>query len=60
MGIVAILAMRSGPSEQIFNLPFQGCCIWNLIEIGPAVSELSFEKCDDANNATVQVPNATY
>ena len=30
MGIVAILAMRPGPSEQIFNLPLPGRCIWNL------------------------------
>ena len=27
MGIVAILAMRPGPFEQIFNLPLPECCI---------------------------------
>ena len=45
MGIVAILAMRPGLFEQIFNLPLPGCCIWNLIEIDSAVSEEKlFEK----------------
>ena len=27
MGIVAILVMRPGPFEQIFNLPLPGCSI---------------------------------
>ena len=49
MGIMAILAMRAGPSAKIFNLPLPGCCMWNLIEIGPVVSEKSFEKVDDAD-----------
>ena len=39
MGIVAILSMRPGPFEQNFNLLWPGYCIWNLIEIDPAVSE---------------------
>ena len=39
MGIVAKLFLRPGPFEQIFNLPLPGCCIWNLIEIGPPVSK---------------------
>ena len=50
MGVAAILVMRPGPFEQIFNLLLPGCYIWNLIEIGPAVSEeKSFEKVDDTN-----------
>ena len=52
MGIVAILAKRPRPFEQISNLILPGCCIWNLIEIGPAVSEeKSFEKVNDADDA---------
>ena len=40
MGMAAILI----PFEQIFNQPLPGGCVWNLIEIGPAVSEKkSFE-----------------
>ena len=50
MCIVAILVRRPGPSEKIFSLQFPGCCILNLIEIGPVVSEeKSFEKVDDTN-----------
>ena len=52
MGIVAILAMRLVPFEQVFNLPLPGCRIWNLIEIGLVVSEKKlFEKVDDADDA---------
>ena len=43
IGIMAILVRRPGPFQQIFNLPLPGCCIWNLTEIGPAVSEEKFE-----------------
>ena len=51
MGIVAILFMRPGAFEQIFNLPLPVCCIWNLILIGPVVSEKkSFEKGYDATD----------
>ena len=53
MGIVTTLVMRSETFEQIFNLPLPGCCIWNLIEIGPAVSEKSFEKVDDPNDGSL-------
>ena len=50
VGMVAILDMWPGPFEQICNLPLPGCCIWNLIGIGPAVSEeKSFEKVDNAD-----------
>ena len=42
--MVAILAIRPAPSEQIFNKPLPGGCIWNLIEISTVVSkENSFE-----------------
>ena len=51
MGMVAILAKRPKPFEQIFNISLPGCCIWNLIEIGPAVSEEKlFEKVDNADD----------
>ena len=51
MGMAAILAMWPGPFEQILNPPLQGCSIWNLIEIGPGVSEKkSYEKVDDADD----------
>ena len=51
MSTVTILVKRPGPFEQIFNLPLPGYCIWNLIEIGPAVSEeKSFEKVEDAHD----------
>ena len=44
MDMAAILLIRSGPFDQIFNQPLPGGCIWNLIKIGPAVSEnKSFE-----------------
>ena len=50
MGIVAIWAMRPGPFEYIFKLPLPGWCTWNLIEIGPAVSEeKSFENVNTFN-----------
>ena len=53
MGIMAILVMRPGPFEQIFNLPMLGCCILNLIEIGPAVSEQKFFEKVDINVYTI-------
>ena len=43
----AILAMWPGPFEQILDPLLPGCCIWNLTEIGPAVSEEKlFENVD--------------
>ena len=38
-GMMVILVMWSGLSEQIFNQPLPRDCIINLIENGPAVSE---------------------
>ena len=39
IGIVAILFLRPGPFEQIFNLALSGCCRWNSVENVPSVSE---------------------
>ena len=51
MGRAAILVIRPVPIEQIFNQPLPGSCIWNLIEIGPAVSEVKLsEKIDDTRD----------
>ena len=47
MGMAAILLIRPVPFEQIFKQPLPGACIWNLIKIGPTVSEeKSFENVD--------------
>ena len=47
MGIAAILVMWPGRNIQIFFPPLSRGCIWNLIEIGPVVSEeKSFENVD--------------
>ena len=44
MDMAAILTKRPVPFEQIFNQILPGSCIWNLIQIGQAVSEeKSFE-----------------
>ena len=51
MGMAAILAMIPIPFEQILNLLLPGCCLWNLIEIGPGIlEEKSIEKVDDADD----------
>ena len=56
MGIVAILAMRPGPFEQIFNIPLPG----NLREIGPAVSDQQiFVKMDDADKMMPTIDNGS-
>ena len=47
MGMVAILVMWAGPFEQLFFPPTPGGYIWNLVTIGPVVSEeKSFEIVD--------------
>ena len=46
MGMAAILVMRPGPSEQLFVPLIPGGYIWNLVTIGPVVSEKSFEIVD--------------
>ena len=44
MGMAAILVMWPGPFEQLFIPPTPGGYIWNLVTIGPVVSEeQSFE-----------------
>ena len=47
MGMAAILVMWSRPFEQLFVPKVPGGCIWNLVKIGPVVSEeKSFEIVD--------------
>ena len=47
MGMAAILVMWPGPFEQFTVPPIPGGYIWNLVIIGPAVSEeKSFEIVD--------------
>ena len=51
MGMVAILVMWPGATEQTFILLLSGGCIWNQIEIGPAVLEkISFEMVVDLHS----------
>ena len=47
MGMAAILVMWPGRFEQLFVPPTPGGYIWNLVTIGPVVSEeKSFEIVD--------------
>ena len=47
MGMAAMLVMGPGPFEQLFFPKGPGGCIWNLVAIGPVVSEeKSFEIVD--------------
>ena len=39
MGMATILVMRSRPFEQFFFPTGPGDCTWNLVTIGPVVSE---------------------
>ena len=56
MGIVASLVMKPRLFEQISNLPLPECCIWNLNEIGPVVSEeKSFEKIDNTDDSSLSI-----
>ena len=47
MGMAAILVMWPRLFEQLFFPKVPGACIWNLVKIGPVVSEeKSFEIVD--------------
>ena len=47
MGMAAILVMWPNSFEQLFVPKVPGGCIWNLVKIGPVVSEEeSFEIVD--------------
>ena len=47
MGMAAMLVMWPKPFEQLFFPKGPGGCIWNLVAIGPVVSEeKSFEIVD--------------
>ena len=53
MGMAAILVMRPEPFEQLFVPPIPGGYIWNLVTIGPVVSEeKSFEIVDGRRRTT--------
>ena len=45
MGMVAILVMWPGPSEQTFVPPYHRSSIWNLTSTDPVVSEEMFKEC---------------
>ena len=53
MGMAAILVMWPGPFEQFFVPPIPGGYRWNLVTIGPVVSEeKSFEIVDGRRQTT--------
>ena len=53
MGMAAILVMWPEPFEQFFVPPIPGGYIWNLVTIGPVVSEeKSFEIVDGRRRTT--------
>ena len=53
MGMAAILVMWPEPFEQLFIPPIPGGYIWNLVTIGPVVSEeKSFEIVDGRRRTT--------
>ena len=53
MGMAAILVMWPGPFEQVFVPLIPGGYIWNLVTIGPVVSEeKSFEIVDGRRRTT--------
>ena len=53
MGMAAILVMWPEPFEQLFVPPIPGGYIWNLVTIGPVVSEeKSFEIVDGRRTTT--------
>ena len=53
MGMAAILVMWPAPFEQLFVPPTPGGYIWNLVTIGPVVSEeKSFEIVDRRRGPT--------
>ena len=53
MGMAAILVMWPGPFEQLFVPLTPGGFIWNLVTIGPVVSEeKSFEIVDGRRRTT--------
>ena len=53
MGMAAILVMWPKPFEQLFVPPIPGGYIWNLVTIGPVVSEeKSFEIVDGRRTTT--------
>ena len=53
MGMAAILVMWPAPFEQLFVPPSPGGYIWNLVTIGPVVSEeKSFEIVDGRRRRT--------
>ena len=53
MGMAAILVMWPEPFEQLFVPPIPGGYIWNLVRIGPVVSEeKSFEIVDGRRRTT--------
>ena len=54
MGMAAMLVMWPKPFEQVFFPKGPGGCIWNLVAIGPVVSEeKSFEIVDERQSLPI-------
>ena len=61
MGMATILVMWPGPNIQTVFPPLPGDCIWNLIEIGPVVSEKkSFENVGDGRQTNDRQQHFNY
>ena len=54
MGMAAILVMWPRPFEQIFIPPTPGGYIWNLVTIGPVVSEEKSFEIEDGGRRTTE------
>ena len=60
MGMAAMLVMWPRPFEQLFFPKGPGGCIWNLVAIGPVVSEeKSFEIVDGRRTTDGQTDGRT-
>ena len=61
MGMAAMLVMWPRPFEQLFFPKGPGGCIWNLVAIGPVVSEeKSFEIVDGRRTTDGQTDDGAF
>ena len=59
MGMAAMLVMWPRPFEQLFFPKGPGGCIWNLVAIGPGVSEEKSFEIVDGRRTTDDVRRTT-
>ena len=59
MGMAAMLVMWPRPFEQLFFPKGPGGCIWNLVAIGPVVSEEKSFEIVDGRRTTDDVRRTT-